>query len=457
MILMMKKLMRRSGAVWAAAEAAVARLPQLFLPPPPVFCITICKIALLLSVFACMPSVLAQDIPLLTLQAKNIQVRAEWEKVGDAGNHFRLDGGTLVLTSTISGAGKPEGKAITVIVKVRDKFSTLNPSYKDLAVMVTIRAVIMGCRADKRMEFAKSNARSREGIEPPNQIIMREGEIGKGDVIARRYTEDEIDHIYLYTVSATHGGVNTKTFLTAEPIGLTEPTSLYESLDWDYGFTPEFMPVRWTPLGVNESVDCFAEEVETFKYNLAVFKYNNTPFVTGLYAGTGARVISVVASVSNNRQIFSLDDVLLANGLNELYTIKAINDDGKGFRIDGSEQKGDRYEYYANIPAGSTVTVQNTISHEVIVVNNCPPIYEVIGWKEDSLRISASDIGKVKKYMLINGTIHTDINIVSYGTSTVKGVEQYIVGASGVVFFGVSLDDGDHPIKFADHFICESI
>ena len=34
MILMMKKLMRRSVAVWAAAEAAVARLPQLFLPPP---------------------------------------------------------------------------------------------------------------------------------------------------------------------------------------------------------------------------------------------------------------------------------------------------------------------------------------------------------------------------------------------------------------------------------------
>ena len=37
MILMMKKLMRRSVAVWAAAEAAVARLPQLFLPPPPRF------------------------------------------------------------------------------------------------------------------------------------------------------------------------------------------------------------------------------------------------------------------------------------------------------------------------------------------------------------------------------------------------------------------------------------
>ena len=37
MILMMNKLMRWSGAVWAAAEAAVARLPQLFLPPPPFF------------------------------------------------------------------------------------------------------------------------------------------------------------------------------------------------------------------------------------------------------------------------------------------------------------------------------------------------------------------------------------------------------------------------------------
>ncbi|MGI9347099.1 MAG: hypothetical protein ACR2PV_03845 [Gammaproteobacteria bacterium] len=33
----MKKLMRRSGAVLAAAEAAVARFPQLFLPPPPRF------------------------------------------------------------------------------------------------------------------------------------------------------------------------------------------------------------------------------------------------------------------------------------------------------------------------------------------------------------------------------------------------------------------------------------
>ena len=455
MILMMNKLMRWSGAVLAAAEAAVARFPQLFLPPPPVFCITICKIALLLSAFACMPSVLAQDIPLLTLQAKNIQVRAEWEKVGDAGNHFRLDGGTLVLTSTISGAGKPEGNAITVIVKVRDKFSTLNPSYKDLAVMVTIRAVIMGCRADKRREFAKSMA--RESADIPNQIIMREGKIVKGDVIARRYTEDEIDHIYLYTVSATHGGVNTKTFLTAEPIGLTEPTSLYESLDWDYDFNPPIMPIGWTWLEVNESEDCFAEEVNHFILTI------HAPFVTGLYAGIDARVISVVASVSNNRQIFSLDDVELANALNELYPIKIINDNGKAFSIDGSSQNGNRYEYYANIPAGSTVTVQNNSPHEVIIFNgDCPPIDEVIAWQaNDTFWISASDWDKVKekKYVAINGTVYPDPTALYFGIQATKGIEAYILSASG--FHGsVSyvFADGDHPIKFTDdHFICESI
>ena len=416
----------------------------------------------MLSVFAFAPSVLAQeaqDIPLLTLQAKNIQVRAEWEKVGDAGNHFRLDGGTLVLTSTISGAGKPEGNAITVIVKVRDKFSTLNPSYKDLAVMVTIRAVIMGCRADKRREFAKS--RARESADPPNQIIMREGQdIVKGNAIAHRYTENGFNHIYVYTVSATHGGVNTKTFLTAEPTSYTELTepSLYDNLNWDY--TPgSSTGYEWTELWVNESVDCFAEEVETFKYNALIFKYTqrltNVPFVTGDYAGTGARVISVVASVSNNRQIFSLDDVELANALNELYTIKAINDDGKGFRIDGSEQKGDRYEYFANIPAGSTVTVQNTIPHQVTILNDCPPVYTVTAWKDvAALRISASDIDKVRDYMIINGTVHTDITTLQRGISTIKGVESYGLGASGLTYFGITLADGDYPIKFADHFLC---
>ena len=398
----------------------------------------------MLSVFAFAPSVLAQDIPLLTLQAKNIQVRAEWEKVGDAGNHFRLDGGTLVLTSTISAAGKPEGKAITVIVKVRDKFSTLNPSYKDLAVMVTIRAVIMGCRADKRREFAKS--RARESADPPNQIIMREGkDIVKGNAIAHRYTENGFNHIYVYTVSATYDGPNTKTFLTAEPTSFTELTepSLYDNLNWDY--TPGLSTgYEWTDLWVNESVDCFAEEVNTFKYTQ---RLTNVPFVTGLYAGIDARVISVVASVSNNRQIFSLNDVELANALNELYPIKGINDGGKGFRIDGSEQKGDTYEYFANIPAGSTVTVQNPISHEVIVVNNCPLVYNVTGtgFSGDSVvYVSNDDNDKVKAYVLIDG--EEKVYKSSIGNSGAVVIEDYLVPMTR-----------DFQLKFSDHFLCENI
>ena len=394
-----------------------------------------------------MPSVLAQDIPLLTLQAKNIQVRAEWEKVGDAGNHFRLDGGTLVLTSTISAAGKPEGKAITVIVKVRDKFSTLNPSYKDLAVMVTIRAVIMGCRADKRREFAKSMA--RESADTPNQIIMREGKIVKGNAIARRYTDENgLNHIYVYTVSATHGGVNTKTFLTAEPIGLTEPTSLYESLDWDYDFNPPIMPIGWTWLWVNESVDCFAEEVGTFYLDV------NASFISGDLAGEGRAVTVASAFVSEGKQIFSLD-LELANALNVSYTPEAINDDGKAFRIDGSSQNGNRYEYYANIPAGSTVTVQNNSPHEVTVVNNCPEIYPVDAWAEDKVfKIRASDRYKVKDYVIIEGTVYTDTDTIPYDISASKGVRSIILLASGFYGANINLADGDYPIKFADHFLC---
>ena len=422
------------------------------------------KKALLLSVFAFAPSVLAQDIPLITLQAKNIQVRAEWEKVGDAGNHFRLDGGTLVLTSTISGAGKPEGNAITVIVKVRDKFSTLNPSYKDLAVMVTIRAVIMGCRADKRREFAKSMA--RESADPPNQIIMRDGKIVKGDVIAQRYTdEDGLNHIYLYTVSATHGGVNTKTFLTAEPTSLaelTDTTSLYDKLKWDYDLIPPIMPMGWTWLEVNESADCFAEEVNQFNhFNNVKYMATYAPLVTVLYE-VETRVISVVASVSNNRQFFYLNNVTLANALNESYTPKVIID-GKVFRIDGSEQKGDRYEYYANIPAGSD-GVENNSPHQVTVLNSdCPPIYTVTAWQDNVFRISESDVDDIGgeevvkgKYVIIEETTYPGVDISPFGISPTRGVESYILNASG--FNGFSgLAVGDYIVKFADHFLCESI
>ena len=393
-----------------------------------------------------MPSVLAQDIPLLTLQAKNIQVRAEWEKVGDAGNHFRLDGGTLVLTSTISGAGYPEGNAITVIVKVRDKFSTLNPSYKDLAVMVTIRAVIMGCRADRMIDFAKSNAKSREGIDPPNQIIIRNyKKIAKGNVIAYREpnTDDGYDHIYLYTVSATHGELFDKTFLTAEPTGLTEltdPTSLYERLDWDYGSTPEFMPVRWTLLGVNESVDCFAEEVETFYLN------THASLISGFYAGLGRTVTVASASVNNNQQIFSLDDVELADALNELYTPKVIIDAGKVFSIDGKRQNGNRYEYYANLTDGS-VTVQNTISHEVIVLNHdCPTVYPVTGslLGDGIMYISANDDDKVKAYVFIDDKVYKSrLSYLNLIDSTVV-IEGY----------SIPINFGTPQLKFSDHFLC---
>ena len=153
---------------------------------------------------------------------------------------------------------------------------------------------------------------------------MREEEdIAKGAALARREFKNGFNHIYLYTVSATHGDIFGKPYLTAEPTSYTELTepSLYDNLNWDYG--PDSVPDEWTEIAVNESEDCFAEEVKIFKYTQ---RLTNVPFVTGDYAVTGARVISVVASVSNNRQ----NDVELANALNELYTIKAINDDDKG-------------------------------------------------------------------------------------------------------------------------------
>ncbi|MGI9347965.1 MAG: hypothetical protein ACR2PV_08260, partial [Gammaproteobacteria bacterium] len=178
MILMMKKLMRWSGAVWAVAEAAVARFSQLFLPPPPVFCITICKKALLLSAFAFTPSVFAADVIVATLSVENIQVRADWQVVGDDADHFRVEGGTLMLRPNISAAGKPDGVTITAIVEVRDKFSTLNPSYEDLTVRVTLTAVIMGCGADWYRNLAKSWS-----FKGTKEIIVQSGIVSVGDVI----------------------------------------------------------------------------------------------------------------------------------------------------------------------------------------------------------------------------------------------------------------------------------
>ena len=118
--------------------------------------------------------------------------------------------------------------------------------------------------------------------------------------------------------------------------------------------------------------------------------------------GRAVTVASASISESESKQIFSLDNLELANALNESYTPVVIIDDGKVFRIDGSSQNGDRYEYYANLTDGSTVTVQNNSPHEVIVLNNCPEIYPVDAWQENkTFKISASDIGKLKNMCLL--------------------------------------------------------
>ena len=279
----------------------------------------------MLSAFAFAPSVLANDIPLATLQVKNIQVRAEWNVVGGSANHFSVEGGTLMLKP-----GAMADDTIIATVEVRDKFSTLNPSYEDLKVTVMITAVIIS----------------------------------------------------------------------------------------------EYLNVH-------------------------------APLITGFYAGLGraVTVASALVSEAGDKQIFSLDNLELANALNESYTPQAINDDGKGFRIDGSEQKGNTYEYYANITSVFD-SVQKNTSHEVIVVNNCPEIYPVDAWQENkTFKISLSDIGKVKKYVVINGTVYTDINPIYIGSDQ----PHYILIASGFTGAFSPLADGNYPIKFADHFLCESI
>ena len=329
----MKSIVDFIFSVLAAFLGKIEGLLAINSPPPPPDFSTKCKIALLLSVFACAPSVLANDIPLATLQVKNIQVRAEWNVVGGSANHFSVEGGTLMLKP-----GAMADDTIIATVEVRDKFSTLNPSYEDLKVTVMITAVIIS-------EYLNVHAPLRSAV--------------------------------------------------------------------------------------------------TVEY--------------GVVAVEGRAVTVASALVSNNQhqQIFSLDNLELANALNESYTPKVIIDDSKAFIIDDSEEKGDTYEYYANITSVID-SVQKNSPHEVIVLNDCPPIYEVIAWKEIALRISESDIDKVRKYMVINGTTHTVTGTIPYGTSNIKtGVESRIVSASGLTLFGGSLADGDHPIKFADHFLCE--
>ena len=468
MILMMNKLMRWSGSVLAAAEAAVARLPQLFLPPP-VFCITICKKALLLSVFAFMPSVFAADIPLATLSVDNIQVRAEWDVVGDDANHFRMDGNTLMLTSNISAVGKPDGVTITADVEVRDKFSTLNQNYQDLITRVKITTVIMGCHAYWTGRFAKSFR--QEGKSPANQIVMEDSPIKAEDVIARRNNDNGYNNVFLHTVIAISPDTS---FTIRDGIRynysyMTTSPDLFDYLKWDTGKAAS--QLGWMTLEVNESETCFAEEIETFQQQEKTQYLNaNAPLISGTVTVAAYGVIAVegravnVASAfpsADGNQVFYVN-VSLGNILNELYPPKVIIDDGKAFSISGKYPIGNSYAYFANLTVGSD-SVDKQSTHEVIVVgmNDCPPIYEVIAWREgDGLRISASDFDKAfdkaKKYMIINETIYPGVEAFYIGTSTIKGVESYLLITSDNQNLGLSLAlaDSDHLIKFVDHLLC---
>ena len=106
---------------------------------------------LLLGVFGFMPNALTEDAPtidassqvrlplagpnfeLLTLRVNNIQVRAEWDVIGNDSADFSVDGGTLVLVPEVT---SPTIKSAVVVV--RDKFSDLNSSYTDLEAKATI-------------------------------------------------------------------------------------------------------------------------------------------------------------------------------------------------------------------------------------------------------------------------------------------------------------------------------
>ena len=152
----------------------------------------------------------------------------------------------------------------------------------------------------------------------PNQIVAQSGSIGVGNVIARRYTQNGYNHIYLYTVNVIAGHYQAKTYITTSP-------SLYGHLKWDatnYG-----QPVGYTSLGINESGYCFIEEVEQFNIGNEKYQYLNAhaPFISGVQAGLGRTVTVGTAFVyDGNQQFLWLYNVTLANILNEIYTPKVI-------------------------------------------------------------------------------------------------------------------------------------
>ncbi|MGI9347755.1 MAG: hypothetical protein ACR2PV_07195, partial [Gammaproteobacteria bacterium] len=338
------------------------------------FCIMKCKMALLLSAFAFAPSVLAADIPVVTLSAENIQTRAEWRVVGDGANRFRMDGNVLILQSHIleqsgiSGAGKPNGARITANVEVLDKFSTLNPLYADLTTRVKITTVIMGCHAHRSRRIAKSYF--RRDSQPPQQMVVYSGSMKTGDII-RRTVGPNGNFSYILNTVTTHGTHSlrnrTLTYITTSP-------SLFGALGgWDQGFSQ----VIYNEFPVNDAANCFDKDFESVQeqnQNYLIQQEKNQyladnapPLNTGVYAGDkniNARVISVasaVVDIDDNEQIFYLDDAKLASILIEQYPIKIINDGGKAFIIDRSSPVSDtRYEYVTDLTAASDGVTDTT-------------------------------------------------------------------------------------------------
>ena len=442
------------------------------------FCIMKCKMALLLSAFAFAPSVLS-DVPVVTLSVDNIQVRAEWRVVPQDNPDFRMEGNTLVFQSNISGAGKPNGATIIATVEVLDKFSTLNPLYEDLTTRVKITTVVMGCHGHERVQFAKSYHNS--GL-----IAVRYGfPIKKDDVILREHGSPPNKRYFLYTVSIVHhdkfhdasNNAFDKAFISTMP-------NLYGVLGWDSVLGNN----DYRTYDVNGGVNCFDKKIESIDEANRIFleqqekiQYlaaNAPPLNTGVYAGdqnVNARVISVGAAfVLPGEQFFWLFDVTLVNILKELYPITVINNDvnngGKAFTIVGDPRfypKGSRgdvnadlYEYVVNIPAGSSGYGRG--NHQVIIVNSCPattPVSVIARLASGLLRIDAANPINppleelaAYPYVLIDGVVYKFNN----GLATADdGGGGTILSAPG--FDASSLSGLSHTIKFANHFLCESI
>ena len=389
-----------------------------------------------------MPSVFAAEVPVVTLSVDNIQVRAEWNVVGSDSQYFRMEGNVLMLRDNISGAGKPNGATIIADVEVRDKFSTLNQNYQDLITRVKITTVIMGCHAHWTRRFAKSFR--QRSASPANQIVMENGPVQSGNIIART---DNDGGFSLHTVTTTATpSVRTIDGIKYTYYYMTTSPSLFDDLKWDEGASS--FEEGWTDLDVNESVDCFAEEIETFQKQ---YLNANAPLVSGVYAGSGipARLVTVdtaFALTASQSQHFYLYDVKLG-GL--LPRPNFIIDNGKAFRIDNSYPiDNSRYEYVANLTVASDGHWNNDPHEVIFFYQDCPTVYNVFTNVYDGIIYAGpSDAGKIKAFARIQGKAYK----VSSGT--IIGPDHYRIDIEGLDTSSL----GHGEIAFADHFLCEGI